>query len=86
MEAQIDLELQSPDRGGRLAGARLVDSAPSLRAEGGLRLISVSPPLLSETLLPGSSFPGGDDWASGGAIGRVFAHPFADDERILPSS
>ena len=28
-------------------------------------------------------FPGGDDWASGGAISPVFAQPFAGDERIL---
>jgi len=37
--------------------------------------------LLSYALLP--SFPGGDDWASGGAICPVFAQPFAGDERIL---
>jgi len=24
-----------------------------------------------------------DDWASGGAIGHVFAQPFAGDKRIL---
>jgi hypothetical protein len=36
--------------------------------------------LLSDSLLPWSSFPGGDDWASGGAIRHVFAHPFAGDE------
>jgi hypothetical protein len=35
------------------------------------------------SLLPCSSFPGGDDWASGGAICPVFAQPFAGDERIL---
>jgi hypothetical protein len=35
----------------------------------------LSPPLLF--------FPGGDDWASGGAICPVFAQPFAGDERIL---
>ena len=32
---------------------------------------------------PCSSFPGGDDWASGGAICPVFAQPFAGDEHIL---
>ncbi|RLN42976.1 hypothetical protein C2845_PM01G40610 [Panicum miliaceum] len=36
-------------------------------------LSGLSPPLL----LP---FPGGDDWASGGAICHVFAQPFAGDE------
>ena len=30
-----------------------------------------------------SPTPGGDDWASGGAICPVFAQPFAGDERIL---
>jgi hypothetical protein len=39
--------------------------------------------LLTDSLLPCSSFPGGDDWASGGAICPVFAQPFAGDERIL---
>ena len=38
---------------------------------------SVSP--FSRTLLC-SSFPGGDDWASGGAIYHVFAQPFPGDE------
>ena len=32
------------------------------------------------SLLQWSSFPGGDDWASGGAIRHVFAQPFAGDE------
>ena len=38
--------------------------------------------LLSDSLslLPCSSFTGGDDWASGGAICHVFAQPFAGDE------
>jgi hypothetical protein len=39
--------------------------------------------LLSDSLLPCSSFPGGDDLASGGAICPIFAQPFAGDERIL---
>ena len=41
-----------------------------------------SPPfsLLSDPRLPCSSFPGGDDWASGGVICHVFAQPFAGDE------
>jgi hypothetical protein len=39
--------------------------------------------LLSDSLLACSSFPGGDDWASGGAICPVFAQPFAGDERTL---
>ena len=29
-----------------------------------------------------SCFPGGDDWASGGAICHVFAKPFAGDEHL----
>ena len=37
----------------------------------------------SDSFLPYSSFPGGDDWASGGAICPVFAQPFAGDEHIL---
>jgi len=38
------------------------------------------PSLGSDSLLPCSSFPGGDDWASSGAICLVFAQPFAGDE------
>jgi len=38
---------------------------------------------LSDSLLPCFSFPGGDDWARGGAISPVFARPFAGEERIL---
>ena len=37
-------------------------------------------PSLGLSLLPCSSFPGGEDWASGGAICHVFAQPFAGDE------
>ena len=37
--------------------------------------------LLSDSL-PCSSFPGGGDWASGGAICHVFAKPFAGDEHL----
>ena len=33
-----------------------------------------------DSLLPWSSFPGGDDWASGGAIRHAFAQPFAGEE------
>ncbi|XP_039844904.1 1,4-alpha-glucan-branching enzyme, chloroplastic/amyloplastic isoform X3 [Panicum virgatum] len=40
---------------------------------------------LSDSLLPCFSFPGGDDWARGGAISPVFARPFAGEERILQS-
>ena len=36
--------------------------------------------LLSDS--PCSSFPGGDDWASGDAISHVFAKPFAGDEHL----
>ena len=35
--------------------------------------------LLSDSLLPCSSFPTGDDWASGAAICHVFPQPFAGD-------
>jgi hypothetical protein len=52
------------------------------RSAQGLRFIS-SLCFLDLSLLPCSSFPGGDDWASGGAICPVFAQPFAGDERIL---
>jgi hypothetical protein len=58
-----------------------LDSPLPLRAQG-LSLISVSfPPFpFSLTLLAWSSFPGGDDWASGSAIRHVFAQPFAGEE------
>jgi hypothetical protein len=46
------------------------------RSAQGLRFIS-SLCFLDLSLLPCSSFPGGDDWASGGAICPVFAQPFA---------
>ena len=40
--------------------------------------------LLSHSLIPCSTFPGGGvDWASGGSIYPIFAQPFAGDERIL---
>ena len=39
-----------------------------------------SPFPFSLSLLPWSSSPVGDDWASGGAIRLVFARPFAGDE------
>ena len=55
--------------------------APGSAAQG-LRFISSRLPSLGLSLAC-SSFPGGDDWASGGAICRVFAQPFAGDERIL---
>ena len=49
------------------------------------RLISVSSPTFpflcpSPALVFLSWPPGGDDWASGGAICQVFAHPFAGVE------
>jgi hypothetical protein len=72
---------------GRLARGWLIDSPPAqgLSRSGPqvhlLRFLNLS--LLSDSLLPCSSFPGGDDWASGGAICPVFAQPFAGDERIL---
>ena len=67
----------------RLARARLIDSSP---AQVHLLPLFLKPfPSLgqSDSFLPYSSFPGGDDWASGGAICPVFAQPFAGDERIL---
>ena len=46
------------------------------------RPLFLKPFPFSRTLssLPCSSFPGGDDWASGGAIRHVFAQPFAGDQ------
>ena len=67
--------------GGRLARARLIDSPPGSRS--GPLVILPQVHLLSDSLLPCSSFPGGDDLASGGAICPIFAQPFAGDERIL---
>ena len=37
---------------------------------------------ISDSLLPWPSFPGGDDWASGGAICHVFAKIFAGDVHL----
>ena len=79
--------------GGRLAPARLIDIL-SIRAHplrdddwttdwafiSSLCFLNLS--LLSDSLLACSSFPGGDDWASGGAIRPVFSMPFAGDERL----
>jgi len=55
------------------------------RQELGAALSFLNLSLLSDSrdsFLPYSSFPGGDDWASGGAICPAFAQPFAGDERI----
>ena len=60
----------------RLSGSKFLQ--PFSRS--GLRFVSSLP---SDSLLPCSSLPGGDDSASGGAICPVFAQPFAGDERIL---
>jgi len=82
--------------GGRLARARLIQPSPPAQgsaAQGTPSFHLVAPSisslcflnlsLLSDCLLPSSSIPGGDDWASGGAICPAFAQPFAGDERIL---
>ncbi|RLN36206.1 NEDD8-conjugating enzyme Ubc12-like [Panicum miliaceum] len=63
-----------------MAGSlELGSTALPLTAQGSgpqvLSLLSVS-----DSLLSCSSFPGGDDWASGGAICHVFGQPFAGDE------
>ena len=73
---------------GRLAPSLELGSLTALPAPAqGLRFISslcfLQLSLLSDSLLPCSSFPGGDDWASGGTICPVFGQPFAGDERIL---
>ena len=60
---------------------RRVSAAHGLRFISSLCFLQLS--LLSDSLLPCSSFPGGDDWASGGTICPVFGQPFAGDERIL---
>jgi hypothetical protein len=57
-----------------VAGSLEVGSLTALPLRGAAS--GSSPPfrsLLSDSLLPCSSFPGGDDWASGGAICPVFA-------------
>jgi len=41
---------------------------------------SGSSPFLSPVYISLSSFPGGDEWESGGAISHVFAQRFAGDE------
>jgi len=62
----------------RLSSARRQPSPSGLRASGSSLFLPLS--LLSDSLLPWSSFPGGDDWASGGAIRHAFAQPFAGEE------
>ena len=55
-----------------------------LRAQGSGPRVYISPlcfSLLSDSP-PCSSFPGGDDWASGGAICHVFAKLFAGDVHL----
>ena len=72
----------APAWGGWLARARLIDSPPA-RLLTSARDLFLKPFPSIELSPPCSSFPGGDDWASGGAICPVFAQPFAGDERIL---
>ena len=61
---------------------RRVSAAHGLRFISSLCFLKLS--LLSHSLIPCSTFPGGgDDWASGGSIYPIFAQPFAGDERIL---
>jgi len=77
-----------PALAGRLARARLIDSPPGSRS-GSAAQVHLLPLFFSKltkkklSLLSDSLLPGGDDWASGGAICPVFAQPFAGDERIL---
>ena len=68
----------APTWGGSLARARLIYSAHSAQ---GLRLSPYLKPFpFCRTLFSCSSFPGGDDRASGGDICHFFAQPCAGDE------
>jgi len=77
----MQLEVAGSVALGSMTALPLMARGSGLAAHGSrLRVHLLS--LLSDSLLI-SSFPGGDDWASGGAICHVFAQPFAGDERIL---
>ena len=70
---------EAPAWGGWLARARLIDSPPA-RLLTSARDLFLKPFPSIELSPPCSSFPGGDDWASGGAICHLFAQRFAGDE------